>query len=299
MIEVGLGGRWDATNVLAADTCVLTPIGLDHTEVLGDTLTSVAGEKAGIIHDGTRVISGVQALEAAEVIVRRVAEVGAELAVEGIHFAVTSRAVAVGGQSLSVQGIAGSYDDLFLPLHGAHQASNAACAIAAVETFLGGASAALDVDAVREGLLLADSPGRLEVVRRSPTILLDGAHNPDGVRALAAALEEAFTFDYLVGVVGILADKDAAAMLESLEPLLNDVVVTSNHSPRALPADDLAAVAMQVFGRDRVHRADTLPDAIDIAVALADRDTSASSGVVVTGSLYTVGEARTLLVSTP
>ncbi|HVF18853.1 MAG TPA: folylpolyglutamate synthase/dihydrofolate synthase family protein [Mycobacteriales bacterium] len=297
VVEVGLGGRWDATNVLAADTCVITPIGLDHVEILGDTLASVAGEKVGIIHDGARVISGVQTLEAAEVIVRRVAETGAVLAVEGVQFGVASRAVALGGQSLTIAGIAGTYDDLFLPLHGAHQASNAACAIAAVETFLGGASAALDVDAVREGLLLADSPGRLEVVRRSPTILLDGAHNPDGVAALAAALEEAFTFDYLVGVVGILADKDAVAMLTSLEPLLNDVVVTTNHSPRALSADDLAAVATQVFGRDRVHRAATLPDAIDTAVALADRDTSASAGVVVTGSLYTVGEARTLLVT--
>ena len=296
VVEVGLGGRWDATNVLAADTCVITPIGLDHVEILGDTLASVAGEKVGIVHEGARVISGVQALEAAEVIVRRVAEVGAELAVEGVHFGVAERQVALGGQSLTVQGIAGTYDDLFLPLHGAHQASNAACAIAAVETFLGGASAALDVDAVREGLLAADSPGRLEVVRRSPTILLDGAHNPDGVQALAAALEEAFAFDYLVGVVGILADKDAVAMLSALEPLLNDVVVTSNHSPRALSADELADAAIRVFGADRVHRAPTLLDAVDTAVALADRDPSASSGVVVTGSLYTVGEARTLLV---
>lgn len=298
VIEVGLGGRWDATNVLAAGTCVLTPIGLDHTELLGHTLSSVAGEKAGIIHEGARVVSGVQALESAEVIVRRVAETGAELAVEGVHFGVAERSVALGGQALTIQGIAGTYDDLFLPLHGAHQASNAACAVAAVESFLGGASAALDVDAVREGLLAADSPGRLEVVRRGPTVLLDGAHNPDGVAALATALAEAFSFDYLVGVVGILADKDVVAMLESLQPLLNDVVVTSNLSPRALPADELAAVAGRVFGADRVHRAASLPDALDLAISLADADRSITSGVVVTGSLYTVGEARTLLVPT-
>ena len=296
VIEVGLGGRWDATNVLQAGTCVLTPIGLDHTEVLGDTLTSVAGEKAGIVHEGAHVVSGAQPLEAAEVIVRRVAEVGAELAVEGVHFGVAQRAVAIGGQSLTIQGIAGTYDDLFLPLHGAHQASNAACAVAAVECFLGGASAALDVDAVRDGLLAADSPGRLEVVRRSPTILLDGAHNPDGVAALGAALEEAFTFDLLVGVVGILADKDAAAMLGALEPLLHHVVLTTNQSPRALPADELADVALPIFGADRVHRASSLPDAIDTAVALADTGPAGSTGVVVTGSLYTVGEARTLLL---
>lgn len=296
VVEVGLGGRWDATNVLAAGTCVLTPIGLDHTDVLGHTLESVAGEKVGIVHEGARVVSGVQSLDAAEVIVRRVAEVGADLAVEGVHFGVVDRQVAVGGQSLTVQGIAGMYDDLFLPLHGAHQASNAACAVAAVESFLGGASAALDVDAVREGLLAADSPGRLEVVRRSPTVLLDGAHNPDGVRALAAALEESFTFDRLVGVVGVLADKDVGQMLDALEPVLDHIVVTSNHSPRALSADELGDAAARVFGADRVHRADTLLDAIDVAVALVDADVDAASGVVVTGSLYTVGEARTLLV---
>ena len=296
VVEVGLGGRWDATNVLAADTCVITPVSLDHTDVLGDTLTAIATEKVGIIHDGARVVSGVQELETAEVIVRRVAESGAELAVEGLQFGVTSRSVAVGGQALTIQGLAGTYDDLFLPLHGAHQASNAACAVAAVESFLGGASAALDVTAVREGLRGADSPGRLEVVRRGPTVLLDGAHNPAGVTALGAALEEAFSFDHLVGVVGVLRDKDVAAMISALEPLLNDVVVTASRSPRALPATELADVARAVFGPDRVHVAPTLPDAIDTAVSLADAAGVPTAGVVVTGSLYTVGEARTLLV---
>ncbi|HVE62610.1 MAG TPA: cyanophycin synthetase [Mycobacteriales bacterium] len=295
VVEVGLGGRWDATNVLHAGTCVITPISLDHTELLGPTLTAVAGEKAGIIHSDARVISGVQTLEAAEVIVRRVAEVGAELAVEGVHFAVVDRKVALGGQTMSISGLAGTYDDLFLPLHGAHQASNAACAVAAVECFLGGASAALDVHAVRAGLAAADSPGRLEVVRRSPTVLLDGAHNPAGVLALAAALEEAFTFDRLIGVVAILADKDATAMLEGLETVLHEIVVTTNTSPRALPADVLADQAVAVFGVERVHRASSLPDAIDVAVGLADEGGETGTGVLITGSLYTVGEARTLL----
>jgi dihydrofolate synthase/folylpolyglutamate synthase len=293
VVEVGMGGQWDATNVLHAATCVVTPVSLDHPE-LGSTVTEVATEKAGIVHEGARVISGVQTVEAAEVLVRRAAEVGAELAVEGVHFGVTARSVALGGQLVSIQGLGGLYEDVFLPLHGAHQASNAACALAAVESFLGGGAAALDVDAVRAGFALADSPGRLEVVRRSPTVLLDGAHNPGGVAALVTALGEAFAFDRVVGVVAVLADKDAHAMLSLLEPVLSDVVVTSNRSPRGLPVDDLARVAVDVFGPDRVTVEPVLPNAIDAAVALADE--SPSSGVLVTGSLYTVGEARTLLV---
>jgi dihydrofolate synthase/folylpolyglutamate synthase len=294
VVEVGMGGLWDATNVIHAGTCVITPVSLDHRE-LGSTVPEVATEKAGIIHEGARVISGVQDVAAAEVLVRRAAEVGAELAVEGVHFGVTARSVALGGQVVSFQGIGGTYDEVFLPLHGAHQASNAACALAAVESFLGGGAQELDVEAVRAGFATADSPGRLEVVRTSPTVLLDGAHNPAGVRALAAALGEAFAFERLVGVIGVLADKDAYAMLSALEPVLSEVVVTSNHSPRAMTADDLAAVAVRVFGADRVHVEPLLPDAIDAAVALADEAADTGAGVLVTGSLYTVGEARTLL----
>jgi dihydrofolate synthase/folylpolyglutamate synthase len=295
VVEVGMGGLWDATNVIEAGTCVITPVGLDHPE-LGSTVAEVATEKAGIVHAGALVVSGVQELEAAEVIVRRAAEVGAELAVEGLQFGVSERSVALGGQLLTIEGLGGTYDDVFLPLHGPHQASNAACALVAVESFLGGGRAGmLDLDAVRAGFALADSPGRLEVVRRGPAIVLDGAHNPSGVAALVGALDEAFTFDRLVGVVGVLSDKDVTAMLELLEPVLNEVVVTTNHSPRALSADDLARVAVDVFGEDRVVVAPLLPDAIDAAVALAD-ESGAGAGVLVTGSLYTVGEARTLLV---
>ncbi len=294
VVEVGMGGLWDATNVIQAGTCVVTPVSLDHPE-LGSTVAEVATEKAGIVHEGARVVCGVQEVEAAEVLVRRVADVGAELAVEGVHFGVTARSVALGGQMLSFQGLGGTYDDVFLPLHGVHQASNAACALAAVESFLGGGVAALDVEAVRAGFAAAESPGRLEVVRRSPTILLDGAHNPAGVRSLVTALGEAFAFGRLVGVVAVLADKDAHAMLALLEPVLHEIVVTSNHSPRALSADDLAAVAVEVFGADRVLVEPLLPNAIDAAVALADEGADEGAAVLVTGSLYTVGEARTLL----
>lgn len=294
VFEVGMGGLWDATNVINAGTCVITPVGLDHPE-LGSTVAEVAVEKAGIVHAGARVVSGIQSLEAAEVILRRVAEVGAELAVEGLHFGVTSRSVAIGGQLLTIEGLGGTYEDVFVPLHGAHQASNAACALAAVEAFLGGGQRLLDVESVRAGFALADSPGRLEIVRRSPTILLDGAHNPAGVAALVAALGESFAFDRLVGVVAVLADKDAHAMLALLEPVLTDVVVTANTSPRALPVDELARLAVEVFGPERVVVEPSLLDAIDAAVALADEAHDAGAGVLVTGSLYTVGEARTLL----
>jgi dihydrofolate synthase/folylpolyglutamate synthase len=295
VVEVGMGGRWDATNVIQAGTCVVTPVSLDHRE-LGSTVAEVATEKAGIVHAGARVVSGVQELAAAEVLVRRAAEVGAELAVEGVHFGVSARSVALGGQLLTIDGLGGTYADVFLPLHGAHQASNAACALVAVESFLGGGAQPLDVEAVRTGFALADSPGRLEVVRRSPTVLLDGAHNPAGVRALVAALEESFAFGRVVGVVAMLADKDARAMLAALEPVLTDIVVTTNRSPRAMPADDLAAVAVSVFGADRVVVEPLLVDAIDAAVALADEDADTAAAVLVTGSLYTVGEARALLV---
>jgi dihydrofolate synthase/folylpolyglutamate synthase len=293
VVEVGMGGLWDATNVLQAGTCVITPVGLDHPE-LGSTVTEVATEKAGIVHAGARVVSGVQTLEAAEVLVRRAAEVGAELAVEGLHFGVSARSVALGGQLLTLEGLGGTYEDVFLPLHGAHQASNAACALVAVESFLGGGGRQLDVEAVRAGFAMADSPGRLEVVRRSPTILLDGAHNPGGVAALVAAVDEAFAFDRVVAVLAVLSDKDVPAMLALLEPVVTDIVVTTNRSPRALPADELARYAVEVFGPDRVVVEPSLLNAIDAAVALAD-EAGEGAGVLVTGSLYTVGEARTLL----
>jgi dihydrofolate synthase/folylpolyglutamate synthase len=294
VVEVGMGGQWDATNVINAETCVVTPVSLDHPE-LGSTVTEVATEKAGIVHAGARVVSGVQTLEAAEVLLRRCTEVGAELAVEGVHFGVTSRSVAVGGQMLTLQGLGGTYEDVFVPMHGAHQASNAACALAAVEVFLGGGTRPLSVEAVRAGFARADSPGRLEVVRLGPTILLDGAHNPGGVIALVAALQESFTFDRLAAVVAILSDKDAHLMLSMLEPVLSEVVVTTNHSPRALPADELGAIAVDVFGPDRVLVEPLLPDAIDAAVRIAD-EAGEGAGVLVTGSLYTVGEARALLL---
>jgi dihydrofolate synthase / folylpolyglutamate synthase len=299
IVEVGLGGADDSTNVLGAGVAVITPIGLDHTEWLGDTLTDIALAKSGIIHKGATVVTAAQPEEAMEPILERCAEVDATIAREGAEFGVLRRSIAVGGQVLTLQGLGGTYDDVFLPLHGAHQAQNAAVALAAVEAFLGaGASRQLDVERVREGFAAATSPGRLERVRTAPTILLDGAHNAHGMAATVTALQEEFAFSHLVAVVAVLADKDAAALLELLEPVVDTVVVTRNTSERAMPVATLEAAALEVFGPERVEAAESMPDAIEAAVVRAESDVEAELsgvGVLITGSLYTVADARRLL----
>jgi dihydrofolate synthase/folylpolyglutamate synthase len=243
------------------------------------------------------VVSAIQPEAAVRVLVERAATVGATIVAEGLTFGVRTRAVAVGGQLLELQGLAGIYEDVFLPLYGEHQASNAACALAAVESFLGSAEREpLDADVVRAAFAKVSSPGRLEVIRRSPTVLIDGAHNPAGAAALAAALEDAFTFDRLVAVVAMLDDKDAGGVLAELEPVVSNVVATTNGSPRAMPAMALAEIARDVFGEDRVAVSERLDDAIDLAVASAESDAAlGGAGVIVTGSIVTVGEARHLL----
>jgi dihydrofolate synthase/folylpolyglutamate synthase len=300
VVEVGLGGVDDSTNVLAARTCAITPIGLDHTEWLGDTLADIALAKAGIVHKGATLICAAQPPEAMEPILRHCAEVEATIAREGSEFGTLERSLAVGGQLLRLQGLSAEYDEIYLPLHGAHQAQNAAVALATVEAFLGaGAERALDPAVVREGFAEVTSPGRLERVRSAPTLLLDAAHNPAGVTALVTALTDEFDFRRLIAVVGVLVDKDAHGMLDLLEPVVDAVVVTRNTSPRAMPVAELAALAEELFGEDRVHVAPALPDAIEKAVALAEEDLElglGGVGVLVTGSVVTVADARKLLV---
>jgi dihydrofolate synthase / folylpolyglutamate synthase len=295
VVEVGLGGAWDATNVADGTVAVVTPIGLDHREYLGDTLAQIAREKAGIIKPGAVVVLAQQELEAAEPILARVAEVEAVVAREGLEFGVSARGLAVGGQVLSLKGLNEQYEDVFLPLFGEHQAHNAAVALAAVEAFLGGVGP-LDPDLVRAGFATATSPGRLEVVRRSPTIILDAAHNPHGAQALARAIDDSFDFTRLVGVVGILADKDAVGILTALETCLHQVVVTTPASARAMPADALAELAAGLFGADRVVVEPDLTEALDRATALAEETGEyGGAGVLVTGSVVLVGAARRLL----
>jgi dihydrofolate synthase/folylpolyglutamate synthase len=299
VVEVGLGGEEDATNVIEAGVCVITPIGLDHTEWLGDTIEDIAWAKAGIIHKGATVISAVQTEEAMRPLLERCVEMNATLAREGSEFGVVQRDMAVGGQMLTLQGLGGVYEEVFLPLFGAHQAQNAVLALAAVEAFLGaGKDKQLEVELVREGFASVDSPGRLERVRSAPTILLDGAHNPHGMAATVSALEEEFSFRHLVAVVAVLGDKDASGLLDLLEPIAARLVVTRNSSPRTMPLEELAQVANGIFGEDRVTVAETMPDAIEEAVVLAESDTDgelSGVGVLITGSIVTVADARKLL----
>lgn len=300
VVEVGLEGLWDATNVLRAPVVAVGTVSLDHTDLLGPDVGAIAAETAGVIHPGAVAVLALQPPAAAAALLARAGGVGATVVREGLDFGLLERRVALGGQGLVLQGLGGVYDDIHLPLHGAHQGHNAALALAAVESFLGARPGRpLDLDAVRAGFAAADSPGRLEVVRRGPTVLLDGAHNPAGARALVAALEEAFAFDRLVGVVGVQADKDARSLLEALEPVLATVVCTRSSSPRALSADDLGALAVDVFGGDRVEVAPALDDALELALQVVEDDPAlvgtAAGGIIVTGSLVTVGEARALL----
>jgi folylpolyglutamate synthase/dihydropteroate synthase len=466
VIEVGMGGTWDSTNVADGAVAVVTPISIDHTRYLGDTVEQIATDKAGIIKPGAIAVIAQQPPAAAEVLLRRAVDVGATVAREGLEFGVLSRELAVGGQQIVLRGLLGDYDGLFLPLFGAYQAGNLACAVAAVEAFaraepvgepvdenvplnghapepglglgdrdpadgltphhlgihdrsavgpgaagpgaagpgavgpgavgpgaagpgapgrsapdprlpdrngddrngddrngedrdgedrdglqlggyeLGGAgqvdaelqesayrggdldSAALDrigldrlqsaqlgggqarrldIALVRDAVAEMSSPGRLEVVRRSPVVIVDAAHNPAGMAATVAALKETFSFTELIAIVAISADKDVAGILDELEPVATRLVVTTNASGRAMDPDDLAETAESVFGPDRISVAERLSDAIEIGVGLADdaaaRGDTGPGGlsgpvVLITGSVITAGEARMLLTRT-
>ncbi|MYW02286.1 folylpolyglutamate synthase/dihydrofolate synthase family protein [Streptomyces sp. SID3343] len=305
VVEVGMGGAWDATNVMDASVAVVTPIAVDHAARLGSTPGEIAVEKSGIIKKDSLVVLAQQPADAAETLLRRAVEVDATVAREGMEFGLVRRDLAVGGQLLTLRGLTGEYSDIFLPLHGSHQAHNAAVALAAVEAFMGVGRAEragltqegqLDVELVREAFAKVTSPGRLEIVRRSPTVLIDAAHNPAGARAAAQAMVDSFDFRHLVGVVGVMGDKDVRGVLEAFEPVFAEVVVTQNSQPRSMPVDELAAIAVEVFGGDRVEVQASLPEAIEAAVTLAEEEGDlGGAGVLITGSVVTVGEARTLL----
>ncbi|WP_336028721.1 bifunctional folylpolyglutamate synthase/dihydrofolate synthase [Geodermatophilus sp. FMUSA9-8] len=303
VIEVGMGGTWDATNVVDARVAVVTPVSLDHAEYLGPDVTTIAGEKAGIIKPDAIAVLARQQPGALDALVRRAVEVEAVVAREGTEFGVLDRKVAVGGQQLRLQGLGGEYEDVYLPLFGAHQAQNAATALAAVEAFLGAGAATgpVDVETVRAAFAAVRSPGRLERVRTSPSVLVDAAHNPAGMAATVEAIRESFDFTRLVGVVACVRGKDVEGMLRELETVCAELVVTENGSARSMPADELGALAVDVFGADRVSVSPRLPEAITEAIELAEAgpdDALGGSGVLVTGSVITAGEARTVLGGT-
>ena len=294
VIEVGMGGLWDATNVVDADVSVIMPIGLDHTEYLGETLTEIAQTKAGIIKEGGFVVLAQQEPECAVELLKQAALVGADVAREGIEYSVISRSIAVGGQLLTIQGAKDVYTDIFIPLHGKHQASNAAAALVAVEAFFGDQE--LDIEAVRAGFANVTSPGRCEVVHRDPTIILDAAHNPHGASALADTIQSEFTFDDVIGIFAPMGDKDVRGILLELEQVMDSIIVTANTSSRAMKVNELELIAAEIFGSERVFSANSLTEAVDKAIKDSIRPLSEDTiGILITGSVVTAGEARTIL----
>lgn len=286
VVEAGMGGEWDSTNVADGDVAVLTPIAMDHVEHLGPTLRDIARTKSGIIKPASRVVSALQSDEAWDEIVTACTRFEAPLAVFDRDFFLTSAEPAVGGQLLSVSGLAGQYRDLFLPLLGDHQASNAALAIAAVESFLGSGTLPMGAEVVEEGIGLASSPGRMQIIGSHPTILVDAAHNPHGAESLTRALMTSFSFDKVICVLGILQEKDVAGIVEALDPVVDHFVVTQSQSDRALSVADLADTVAEIAGPDRVDARPTSDEAMARALDLAGTE----GGVVVTGSITLVAE---------
>ncbi len=307
VVEVGMGGQWDATNVVRSQVEVITPIGLDHKAWLGDTIEEIATTKAGIVKDGATLVTSLQPRAAQEAIARAAAaydvvwrrELDPESEYAGQpgagELSVVSRQLAVGGQLVTLATAAAVYEDVFVPLHGSYQAHNALLALAAVEAVMGGR--ALPAAVVQDGLASATSPGRLEVLRSSPTVLVDAAHNPHGVAALVEAVEEVFGLRHLVAVTAVMADKDVEGVLAELEPACDAVVCVPMDSPRALDVEDLAAVAREVFGPERVRTAETLAQGVEQAVTLSEGHDAplTASGVLIVGSVVLAAQARELL----
>lgn len=293
VVEVGMGGRWDATNVIDAAVSVILPVALDHTDYLGPTTVDIAREKAGIIAPGSTVVSACQSPDVLAVLQERADSVGARLLLLDRDFSVVERTPVAGGQRISVNGLHGSYADVHLALRGRHQADNAACALVAAEALLGHA---LDPDAVRRALAGVTSPGRLDVRRGRPTVVLDAAHNPHGARSLVEGLEEIAPGHRQFAVVAAMADKDVEGLLRELAPGVTEIVCTANSSPRSLPAEELAAIARTVFPPERVHLASSVETALAVARGRAVPPGAArESVVVVTGSVVTVADAERLL----
>jgi dihydrofolate synthase/folylpolyglutamate synthase len=297
IIEAGLGGEWDATNVVQSQVSVMTPIGFDHMDYLGNTLEEIAHTKAGIFKPESNVVLAAQTPEVAKVLMAQVAKVAAIPFREGIEFSVANRAIAVGGQLIAINGLYGLIEDIFLPLYGAHQANNAAVALAAVEAFAG---VQLDSDLVRTAFGKVTSPGRCEVIHRDPTVIIDAAHNPHGAKAIATTINSEFDFETVIGVVAVLGDKDAAGILAELSQVVDYLVVSQSSSVRALPANELAKIASQFFAAEQIEVIPEIRGAITYATEKANLSNQVNDGVsavLVTGSVVTAGEGRSIVRS--
>jgi dihydrofolate synthase/folylpolyglutamate synthase len=290
VVEVGMGGSWDSTNTADGDVAVFAPIGIDHADRLGDTIAAIATVKSGIIKDGAAAVSARQDAAAEAVLRSAAAARGATIAFEGEDFALTDDRLAVGGQQISVRGLAGTYDDEYLPLYGPHQARNAALAIAAVESLIGGATQPITGDVLAQGLGETTSPGRLQLVGIAPTVVVDAAHNPHGAHALVEALRASFDFDEWGVVLGVLADKDAAGIVAELAPIAAHVFATAPDSERAGEADVIADLVEGVELPVTVH-----PDLADAAEAAREWAVASDRrAVVIAGSVVLAGQALAL-----
>ena len=287
VLEVGMGGEWDATNVANADVAVFTPIALEHAEILGPTVVDIAKTKSGIIKPASRVVTALQSTEVLDVLQAASTQNEAPMTIAGRDVELLTSTPAVGGQMIDIRLRHGEYRSLALPLFGLHQADNALLAVAAVEQFIGGGENELSRDLLEEALGHSSSPGRLQVVGHQPTVIIDAAHNPHGAESLGRALMQSFQFDTMVVVLGVLRDKDARGMVEALDPLADMFVVTQSESDRAVPAEDLAESVVHVAGPDRTSWRENLIDAIELARQQAGPD----GGVVVTGSVTLIAEA--------
>ncbi|MEY4639537.1 MAG: hypothetical protein RLY13_535, partial [Actinomycetota bacterium] len=292
VLEVGMGGEWDSTNVADGDVAVFTPISLDHMDRLGSTIEEISKTKAGIIKPGSIVISAAQEPEVLKVLSERAAETGEKFLTYGRDFGVVTSQINKLGQTVSVRAVAGEYDDLNLPVHGGYQAENAALAVAAVEAFLGGGQQRIMDDVVRASFADFSSPGRLQIVSREPLTILDAAHNVDGAKSLVRAMKESFGSPYAVAIVSILAEKNARALLELLDDTFIEFIITQSESPRAIPAEELAELAREIFGADRVHVQANPQWALAEAAKLLPA--TLGNAIVVTGSVTLVGQVLKL-----
>jgi len=294
IFECGMGGEWDSTNVIDSKVAVITSIGFDHMEYLGNTLVEIATTKSGIIKSGEFAVLARQEREAAQALLKRCATMNTTPLREGIEYEVVKRDVAVGGQLLTIRGIYGIYEDIFLPLHGKHQSSNAATALAAVEVFAG--ESKLSQEVVANAFANVTSPGRCEIISREPTVIIDAAHNPHGAISLKEVLNSEFNFDKIIMIFAAMGDKDISGFLTEISPIIDQVILTRNSSPRCAEINQVSEIASGIFKDAQISTAPQLEEALQEAKLKAlEMQDHGSVAILVTGSVATAGEIRSIV----